>query len=59
MKFSILVAIVPEELEQPAIDAAKELGAGGITLMGARGISNSQKKNFFLALLTMAVKASC
>ena len=47
MKFSILVAIVPEDLEQPAIDAAKDLGAGGITVMGARGISNSQKKTFF------------
>jgi hypothetical protein len=47
MKFSVLVAIVPEESEQAAIDAAKDLGAGGITLMGARGISNNAKKTFF------------
>lgn len=47
MKFSVLVAIVPEELEQEAIDAARELGAGGITVMSGRGISNNQKKSFF------------
>jgi len=47
MKFAMLVAIVPEELEQNAIDEARELGAGGITVMSARGISNSVKKTFF------------
>lgn len=47
MKFSVLVAIVPEDLEQAAIDAARELGAGGITLLSARGISNNAKKTFF------------
>lgn len=47
MKFSILVAIVPEEIEQHAIDTARELGAGGITVMPARGISNATKKTFF------------
>lgn len=47
MKFSVLVAIVPEELEQPCIDAARELGAGGITVLPGRGISNNVKKSFF------------
>lgn len=47
MKFSVLVAIVPEDLEQEAIDAARDEGAGGITLMSGRGISNSAKKSFF------------
>ncbi|HAD30085.1 MULTISPECIES: transcriptional regulator [unclassified Methylophaga] len=47
MKFSVLVAIVPEENEQAAIDTAKDLGAGGITVMSARGISNNVKKTFF------------
>ncbi|RUO31556.1 transcriptional regulator [Aliidiomarina sedimenti] len=47
MKFSVLVAIVPEELEQESIDAAREHGAGGITVMSARGISNTVKKTFF------------
>ncbi|MCH8492694.1 MAG: transcriptional regulator [Idiomarina sp.] len=47
MKFSVLVAIVPENLEQEAIDAAREEGAGGITVMSGRGISNNAKKSFF------------
>lgn len=47
MKFSALVAIVPEDLEQNCIDAARELGAGGITVMTGRGISNTAKKTFF------------
>ncbi|SFC21124.1 hypothetical protein SAMN05660443_1907 [Marinospirillum celere] len=47
MKFSLLGAIVPENLEQTCIDAAKELGAGGITVFSGRGISNQVKKSFF------------
>lgn len=47
MKFSLLAAIVPENLEQNSIDAAKELGAGGITVISGRGISNTVKKSFF------------
>lgn len=47
MKFSVLVAIVPEELEQEAIDAARNEGAGGMTVLSGRGISNSAKKSFF------------
>ena len=47
MKFSALVSIVPEELEQEVIDAARDLGAGGITVLDGRGISNVTKKTFF------------
>lgn len=47
MKFSVLVAVVPEELEQNCIDAARELGSGGITVLSGRGISNATKKTFF------------
>ena len=47
MKFSALVAIVPEDLEQDSIDAARACGAGGITVMSGRGISNTAKKTFF------------
>jgi len=47
MKFSALVAIVPEDLEQTCIDAARDLGAGGVTLMSGRGISNTARKTFF------------
>lgn len=47
MKFSVLVAIVPEDLEQSCIDTARDQGAGGITVMSGRGIANATKKTFF------------
>jgi hypothetical protein len=47
MKFSVLVAIVPEDQEQDCINAARDLGAGGITVIPGRGISNTAKKTFF------------
>ncbi|MCE8024473.1 MULTISPECIES: P-II family nitrogen regulator [Halomonadaceae] len=47
MKFSLLVAIVPEDLEQECIDAATEAGAVGMTLMNGRGIGGERKKTFF------------
>lgn len=47
MKFSDLVAIVPEDQEQACIDAARDLGAGGMTVLSGRGISNNAKKTFF------------
>ncbi|MFO7527649.1 MAG: transcriptional regulator [Marinobacter sp.] len=47
MKFSALVAIVPEDLEQECVDAARDLGAGGMTVLSGRGISNTTRKTFF------------
>ncbi len=47
MKFSVLVAILAEELEEKAIDVAKRAGAGGVTIVGARGIGAKEKKTFF------------
>ena len=47
MKFSLLVAIVPEDMEQECIDAATEAGAVGMTLMNGRGIGGERKKTFF------------
>ena len=47
MKFSVLVAIVPQDLEQTAIDTSRDLGAGGITPLNGRGISDETKKTFF------------
>ncbi|MGM0638208.1 MAG: transcriptional regulator, partial [Pseudomonadota bacterium] len=47
MKFSLLVAIVPEDLEQECIDAATKAGAVGMTLMSGRGIGGERKKTFF------------
>ena len=47
MKFAMLIAIVAEEMEEKAIDVAKQAGAGGMTLLGARGIGAEEKKTFF------------
>jgi hypothetical protein len=47
MKFAVMVAILAEELEEKAIDSAKEAGAGGVTILGGRGIGNEEKKTFF------------
>jgi hypothetical protein len=47
MKFAVLVAILAEDLEERAIDIAKNAGAGGVTLLDARGIGAKEKKTFF------------
>lgn len=47
MKFSVLVAILPEELEEKAIKSARETGAGGVTILNGRGIGQEAKKSFF------------
>ncbi|SEP95749.1 hypothetical protein SAMN05421693_11229 [Ectothiorhodospira magna] len=47
MKFAVLVAIVADELEEKAIDVAKQAGAGGVTMLDARGVGAKEKKTFF------------
>ncbi|SNZ09924.1 hypothetical protein SAMN06265182_1666 [Persephonella hydrogeniphila] len=47
MKFSVLVAIVSEELEDKAIDIARKEGAGGVTILHGTGIGLKEKKIFF------------
>lgn len=47
MKFSVLVAILAEEMEDKAIDIARESGAGSVTLLNARGLTSDVKKTFF------------
>jgi len=47
VKFSVLVAILAEELEEKAIEVARATGAGGVTIMGGRGIGAQEKKTFF------------
>jgi hypothetical protein len=47
MKFSVLVAILAEELEEQAIEVARRHGAGGVTILGAKGIGAKEKKTFF------------
>ncbi|MFO7807726.1 MAG: transcriptional regulator, partial [Guyparkeria sp.] len=37
MRFSVLVAILAEDMEEKAIDVAKTAGAGGVTLLNGRG----------------------
>ncbi|MGY6555076.1 MAG: transcriptional regulator [Wenzhouxiangella sp.] len=47
MKFSVLISILAEEMEEKAIDIAREAGAGSVTLLDARGITAAEKKTFF------------
>ncbi len=47
MKFSVLVGIVPDEVEDKVIDTARKDGAGGVTILNGRGIGFKQKKTFF------------
>jgi hypothetical protein len=47
MKFSVLIAILAEEMEDKAVDIARDAGAGAVTLMSARGITGDEKKTFF------------
>jgi len=47
MKFSMLVAIVTDDLEDKAIDIAKANGAGGVTSFKGAGIGLDTKKTFF------------
>lgn len=47
MKFSLLIAIVSEEMEEKARKVAKEAGAGGVTILHGRGIGGEEKKVFW------------
>ncbi len=47
MKFSVLVAILAEEMEDQAIDIARDSGAGAATILNARGLTADSKKTFF------------
>jgi nitrogen regulatory protein PII len=57
MKFSIIVAIVSEELEEKAIKSAKDAGAGGVTILNGRGMGLKEKK-IFGGLATLESKES-
>ena len=47
MKFSLLVAIVDNQMENQAIDIAKANGAGGVTNLHGTGVGLNEKKTFF------------
>ncbi|WP_213994656.1 transcriptional regulator [Arsukibacterium sp.] len=46
MKFSAIVVIAPDELEEQAISQAKKAGATGITILSGRGIAADNRKTF-------------
>lgn len=47
MKFSLLVALLADELEEKAVESAREAGACGVTILNGRGIGAEEKKTFF------------
>ena len=47
MKFTALAAIIPDMDEEKAIAAAKEAGAGGVTIIHGKNIGLKEKKVFF------------
>lgn len=47
MKFVVVVAITPEELEERAVQRAQAEGAVGVTVLAAKGLSAEARKTFF------------
>ena len=47
MKFTTLVAIVPDKNEEKAIEVAKQAGAGSVTILNGKNIGLEEKKVFF------------
>ena len=47
MKFSVVVAIVADSLEEKTIKVAKDSGATGVTILDGKGRGLKEKKIFF------------
>jgi hypothetical protein len=47
MKFCAVVAIVPDDLEDEAIETARAAGATGVTILAGKGIGGETRKTFF------------
>jgi hypothetical protein len=47
MKFTVVVAIVPYDLEDTAIDHAQRAGATGVTILTGKGLSAQPRRTFF------------
>jgi len=47
MKFTALIAIIQDKDEEAAIEAAKEAGAGSVTILHGKSIGLEEKKVFF------------
>ena len=48
MKFSILVGIVPDEVEDKVIDTARKDGAGGVTILMVEELALNKKRLFLV-----------
>ncbi|MFB9732348.1 transcriptional regulator [Ornithinimicrobium kibberense] len=47
MKFVVVVAITPEELEEEAVQRAQAEGAAGVTVLAGKGLSAEARRTFF------------
>ena len=54
LSFSAVLAMIPEDKQEDAILAAKEAGAGGVTILNASGTGLNDFHNFYRALTTQS-----
>lgn len=47
MKFTAVVVIAPDDLEEKVIEHAQRAGATGVTILPGKGIGGQAKKTFF------------
>jgi hypothetical protein len=47
MKFTAVVVIAPDELEDTVIEQAQRAGATGVTILPGKGIGGEMKRTFF------------
>ncbi|MFB0833437.1 P-II family nitrogen regulator [Arthrobacter halodurans] len=47
MKFTAIVVIAPDDLEDRVIERAQQAGAAGVTILTGKGIGGEAKKTFF------------
>ncbi|MEO5317776.1 transcriptional regulator [Arthrobacter sp. CC3] len=47
MKFTAIVVIAPDELEDKVIEHAQQAGATGVTILPGKGIGGESRKTFF------------
>jgi hypothetical protein len=47
MKFTAIIVIAPDELEEKVIQRAQQAGATGVTILPGKGIGGEARKTFF------------
>ncbi|PNI07328.1 transcriptional regulator [Arthrobacter sp. AFG7.2] len=47
MKFTAIIVIAPDDLEDKVIDRAQRAGATGVTILPGKGIGGEARKTFF------------